>query len=158
MSEILSLEIGNNDATAHRSRIIGQFGEELAAQYLIRKGYRLVMANYKVPIGRNLRGAQVTGEIDIIALENKTLCFIEVKTRTSDEFASPLSAVDVRKQRQITRTARIYRRIFNLQRHSFRYDVVGIILGTQAEPQITLSKNFWHESKFKKKIWNDELW
>lgn len=154
MSEILTLEIQEELSTAQ----VGELGETLAARHLVRSGYRFVAANFKVPIGRNLRGAQVTGEIDLIALDGNTLCFVEVKTRTSDEFSSPLSAVDVRKQRQITRTARIYRRIFNLQNVAFRYDAVGIVLGNEDKPQIRLVKNFWNETKFRKKIWNDQLW
>lgn len=158
MSEILSINVRDEVSSLKNSGFVGVYGENLAAGFLLKNGYKLVLTNFKVPIGRNIRGAQVTGEIDIIALERKTLCFIEVKTRTSAEFASPLSAVDLRKQRQITRTARIYRKIFNLQNFAFRYDVIGIVLGTENKPQIELFKNFWTEAKFRKKVWNDELW
>ena len=64
----------------------------------------------------------------MIALDEDFLCFVEVKTRSSDEFASPLAAVDLRKQRQIIRTAKIYRKIFRINEIKFRYDVVTIIL------------------------------
>jgi len=157
MPEILTLNFEQKPRRASASEI-GQTGENLAAQYLIRRGLRLVCSNFKVPIGRNLRGAAVTGEIDLIALDADVLCFIEVKTRSSDEFAAPLSAVGVRKQRQITRTARIYRKIFNLQNIKFRYDVVSIVLKDEKAPEIEHFKNFWTESKFRKKIWNDEIW
>ena len=158
MSEILTLNFEQNTLSESNVLNIGQIGEDLAARFLIRRGYRLVCSNFKVPIGRNRRGAAVTGEIDLIALDKDVLCFIEVKTRSSDEFASPLSAVDVRKQRQITRTARIYRKIFNLQTFKFRYDVVSIVLDEKKSPNIELFKNFWTESKFRKKFWNDEIW
>src|SRR5437867_4637819 len=85
------------------TEVLGTRGEALAAEYLIKNGYRLVVSNFKVPVGRNSRDAQVTGEIDIIALDGKTLCFIEVKTRTSEDFAPVITAVDLRKQRQIAR-------------------------------------------------------
>lgn len=153
MSEILKL-----DYEEHSSARVGQIGEDLAARFLIRRKMRLVCSNFKVPIGRNIRGAAVTGEIDLIALDEDCLCFVEVKTRSSDEFAAPLAAVDVRKQRQITRTARIYRKIFNLQNIKFRYDVVSIVLNDQDKPKIEHFKNFWTEAKFRKKSWSDEIW
>ncbi len=137
--------------------LIGERGEELAAHYLIRRGFRLVAANFKVPIGRNIRGAAVTGEIDIIALENKTLCFVEVKTRSSAEYAAPLSAINLRKQRQIIRTARVYRKIFNVRPLNFRYDAVSVILPDSGKPEIELVRNFWTEDKFRKKFWNSEF-
>lgn len=157
MSEILSLNFKDKHSPVPNSRRVGQFGEELAARFLIKNGYRLVAANFKVPIGRNSRGAQVTGEIDLIALDEDVLCFIEVKTRSSDEFAAPLAAVDARKQRQIIRTARIYRKTFRLEKIKFRYDVVSIVLKIDAKPQIEIFKNFWHENKFRKKTWQEDF-
>ncbi|MGI8787055.1 MAG: YraN family protein [Pyrinomonadaceae bacterium] len=157
MSEILSLNVQDKHSFVSKTSAVGHLGEELAARFLIKKGYRLVAANFKVPVGRNRRGASVSGEIDLIALDEKVLCFIEVKTRSSDEFASPLAAVDLRKQRQITRTARIYRKTFRLDSMRFRYDVVSIVLSENAKPKIELFKKFWNESKFKKRFWADEF-
>ncbi len=130
----------------------------MAAEHLDQNGYRLVLANFKVPIGRNTNEAQVTGEIDLIALDGDTLCFIEVKTRTSDEFTGPLSAVDLRKQRQITRTARIYRRIFAIRDVKYRYDVVTIVIRRGRLPEIELVKGFWTEAKFRKRAWSGDIW
>ncbi|MEO6589766.1 MAG: YraN family protein [Pyrinomonadaceae bacterium] len=124
---------------------------------MTRKGYDLVLSNFKVPIGRNRRGVQISGEIDIIALENDVLCFVEVKTRSSDEYSTPLSAVDLRKQRQITRTARVYRKIFGLRKMNFRYDVIGIVLNGKKAPKMEIFKGFWNDAKFKKKSWMDDF-
>ena len=157
MSKILSLNIKDKPSSIPKTMIVGQLGEELAALFLERNGYRLVVSNFKTPIGRNSRGVSVTGEIDIIALDEDVLCFVEVKTRSSDEFASPLAAVDLRKQRQITRTARIYRKTFQVASINFRYDVVSIVLNKTAKPKIEIYKSFWHESKFRKKIWMEKL-
>jgi putative endonuclease len=158
MSEIFTLDFEEPADLASTAAEIGRFGEDLAARFLVRRGLRLVCSNFKVPIGRNLRGAAVTGEIDLIALDTDVLCFIEVKTRSSDEFATPVSAIDLRKQRQITRTARIYRKIFNLQNFKIRFDAIGIVLNDKNSPQIEHFKNFWTEAKFRKKVWNDEIW
>jgi putative endonuclease len=158
MAEIFSLDIQNKALTeATSSRALGERGERIAAEFLLKKGYRLAAANFKVPVGRNNRGAQITGEIDLIAYDANVLCFVEVKTRSSDEFASPLAAVDARKQRQITRAARMYRKIFRLHDARFRFDVVAIVLKKDARPEIELFKGFWSEAKFAKKFWADDF-
>jgi putative endonuclease len=134
---------------------VGATGERLAAEYLTRSGYRLVVSNFKVPVGRNTKGVQVTGEIDLIALDGETLCFIEVKSRTSESFAPAISAVDLRKQRQITRTARVYRRVFGITDMAFRFDVVTVVDGD--EPKVEHIRNYWTEAKFRKQRWHNEF-
>lgn len=157
MSEILSISAAAPRPSNVRGET-GSRGERLAAEYLEANGYRLVVANFKVPIGRNTRGVAVTGEIDIIAIDEDTLCFVEVKTRTSDEFASPHAAVNLRKQRQITRTARVYRRIFGLREMPYRFDVVTVLLAATATPKMELIKSFWSESKFRKRVWTGDIY
>ncbi len=157
MSEIFSLVNQNNHSHETSSSRVGKVGEKLAAEYLVKKSYLLAASNFKTPIGRNRVGAIVNGEIDLIAYDDNTLCFVEVKTRSSDRFASPLAAVDLRKQRQITRTARVYRKIFQLNNIKFRFDVVAIILHNEEPPKIDLFKGFWSESKFSKTFWSDDF-
>src|SRR5438105_11373905 len=106
---------------------IGRRGEQLALEHLERAGYHIVAANFRLPIGRNLRDAIVNAEIDIVAYDGLTLCFIEVKTRASDRFAPPQTNVDLRKQRQIARAARGYRKMFGLMNAPYRYDVVTVL-------------------------------
>ena len=137
-------------------REIGDRGESLALGFLERSGYRIVAANFTAPIGRNNTGAQVKGEIDIVALDGGTLCFVEVKTRSATDFAGPLSNVDLRKQRVVTRTARVYRRLFNIRNVRHRFDVVTVIDPRSGEPEIELHKGFWTEEKFRKRNWSDE--
>jgi putative endonuclease len=139
-------------------RGLGRKGEELAARLLKRHGYHLVVSNFTVPIGRNSRGAQVTGEIDIIAIDGDTLCFIEVKTRSYEHIAAPSAAVDLRKQRQIIRAGKVYRRIFNIRDIPVRYDVVSVIMQPGKRPAIDIAKNFWTEAKFRKRTWADEFY
>lgn len=137
---------------------LGVRGEALAARYLEAHGYRIVLTNFKAPVGRNRAGAAVTGEIDIVALEHRTLCFIEVKTRRSEDFAPAIAAVDKQKMRQITRTARVYRRLFAVADMAIRYDVVTILAPRNAEPKITLTKAFWNEASLKKRVWTSDRW
>jgi len=133
----------------------GDRGERLAAEFLEKNGYRIVMANFEAPIGRNSREVQIIGEIDIVALDGDTLCFVEVKTRRDLEFAGPLSNVDLRKQRTVTRTARAYRRIFSVSEIKYRFDVVTVV-GDDDNSTVELHQAFWTESKFRKQKWADE--
>ncbi len=137
---------------------LGDVGERLAAEFLSEHGFRIVVTNFKVPVGRNSKGVAVTGEIDIIALDGETLCFVEVKTRRSAEFTPIITNVDRRKQRQITRTARVYRRIFNLMNTPVRFDVVTVLMPKHSTAEIEIVKDFWREDDFRKRNWNYSTW
>jgi putative endonuclease len=142
------------------NRVLGRKGERLAVRFLEKAGARMVAANFRILIGRNIKGVAVNAEIDLVALETSTqgatLCFIEVKTRSSAEFAAPEQAVNLRKQRQIIRAAKKYRKIFRLNNVNFRYDVISIILRKHAPPRIDHFKSFWTEEKFRKGHWSDD--
>jgi putative endonuclease len=137
---------------------LGRRGEELAAAYLERAGYRIVAANFSLPVGRNRAGALINVEIDLVAYDGATLCFVEVKSRASDWFAPPEANVDRRKQRQIARAARAYRRMFDLEGAPYRYDVVTVVLPAAEERaanwEMQLLRNYWTEDKLRKRIWS----
>jgi putative endonuclease len=131
---------------------LGRRGEEIAAAYLQQSGYQLVAANFNVPVGRSRKGALINAEIDLVAYEGETLCFIEVKTRASDWFAAPSVNVHLRKQRQVTRAARAYLRMFGLINAPHRYDVVSVVIPSANDEdcrdvQIELVRKFWTEDK-----------
>jgi putative endonuclease len=135
------------------SSSLGKLGEAYAAAYLEQLGYRLVAANFTLPVGRNLRGAIINAEIDLVAYEANTLCFVEVKSRSSDWFAPPEVNVDLRKRRQITRAARVYRQMLGIESEPHRYDVVTIVFTGDSTPQIELLRNFWTEESLRKRRW-----
>jgi putative endonuclease len=141
---------------------LGRRGEELAAAYLQRAGYRIVAANFSVPVGRNRVGALINVEIDLVAYDGETLCFVEVKSRASDWFAPPEANVDRRKQRQVARAARAYRRMFDLEGAPYRYDVVTVVLPTEPEHaanwEIQLLRNYWTEAKLRKRVWSERYY
>jgi putative endonuclease len=141
---------------------LGRRGEQLASAYLEQQGYRLVAANFTLPVGRNLRGAIISAEIDLVAYDGPTLCFVEVKTRASDWFAPPQVNVDLRKRRQIARAARAYRHMLGLENSPYRYDVVSIVLPADTDPntkvQIDILRNFWTEEKLRKRRWTERYW
>ncbi len=96
---------------------LGKKGEEIALDYLKRNGFRILERNYRTRYG----------EVDIIAEENGTLVFIEVKTRSNDLFGHPVEAVTKEKQERIKRLALFYLR--NLKREMpVRFDVISINL------------------------------
>jgi putative endonuclease len=138
---------------------LGDLGESYAAAYLDQLGYRLVAANFTLPVGRNLRGAIINAEIDLIAYDRDTLCFIEVKTRSSDWFAPPQVNVDLRKRRQVTRAARAYRQMLGVKNDPHRYDVVTVVINNDSTPHIELLRNFWTEESLRKRRWHfDPHW
>jgi len=137
---------------------LGTLGESYAAAYLDQLGYRLVAANFTLPVGRNLRGAIINAEIDLIAYDGDTLCFIEVKTRSSDWFAPPEVNVDLRKRRQITRAARVYRQMLGIENEPHRYDVVTVIINNDSTPQLELLRNFWTEASLRKRHWTTDFY
>lgn len=126
---------------------LGARGERAATRYLKEEGFEIVATNYRVPLGRSLRGQKVTGEIDIIAYDTGTLVFIEVKTRSSDELVAPERAVNLRKQQQIVRAARRYRRLLQVTNEPYRYDVVTVVPQPEGN-KIELLRGFFHENSF----------
>jgi len=122
---------------------LGNLGEQYAAAYLEQLGYRLVAANFTLPVGRNLRGATINAEIDLVAYDGNTLCFVEVKTRASDWFAPPQASIDLRKRRQIARAARAYLRLFELEAEPHRFDVVTVLLTDLSPPEVNLLRNYF---------------
>ena len=105
------------------NRTYGDLGEETAAAYLARKGYRIITRNFRV--GR-------MGEIDIIARDGDTLCFIEVKTRSSFSFGSPAQAVSGQKQATIRRIAHFYMQNNRYYDVPVRFDIVELLMDREA--------------------------
>ena len=98
----------------------GRRGEDLAHRFLQRRGYRVVARNYRPPAG--------AGEIDLVAWEGGVLAFVEVKSRSSEEFGPPDRAVDRDKEAHIGRAARDYARRAEVPWERVRFDVVNVIL------------------------------
>ncbi|MFN2497781.1 MAG: YraN family protein [Pyrinomonadaceae bacterium] len=141
---------------------LGRRGEKFAAAYLQQFGYRIVATNFALPVGRNRLGVPINVEIDLVAYQGETLCFVEVKSRASDWFAPPQVNVDRRKQRQIARAARAYRRMFGLIGEPYRYDVITIVFGegeaALVAPEIHLLRNYWTEDQLRKRTWSDRYY
>ena len=130
LSKISSLlEIATGKAAHLRT---GSRGEEDAYFHLKGLGYVMVARNYRSPRRR--------GEIDLIGWEDGMLCFIEVKTRTNIQVASPEAAVDADKKEDLARMAREY--LWHLKRvPPYRFDVITVFYPESEPPQFTLFRN-----------------
>ncbi len=150
-----------NDRPNTSHLALGEMGERLAVAHLEKHGYRIVATNFILPIGYSRQGRPITGEIDIIAYDETampfTLTFVEVKTRTRADIATPEAAVDRRKQRQIVRTARLYRRLMAVQNEPYRYDVVSIIAAPDKMAELSLLRGYFNEAQFSRSNWNNEI-
>jgi putative endonuclease len=96
---------------------LGQRGEDFAARYLKRLGYHIV-------------GRQVdlrVGELDVVAVDGRTVVFVEVKTRTSDAAGAPAEAVDDLRQERMTRAALAYLKSHGLLEYPARFDVIALV-------------------------------
>ena len=102
----------------------GRLGESLAAEFLVRQRYVIIERNYRKPYG----------EVDIIAQDGDTVVFVEVKTRKSLGFGSATEAVDVRKQRHISRIAQEYMQSRSLFGSPARFDVIAVQLDSDNRP------------------------
>ncbi len=98
-----------------RHNELGQAGEQAAVDMLVAKGYSIVERNWRC--GRM--------EIDIVAQRGMRLAIVEVKTRTSADFADPVEAVDRRKQLRMARAAQAYVEQRRLP-HELQFDIVAV--------------------------------
>ncbi|MEQ0488176.1 YraN family protein [Anaerococcus murdochii] len=102
-------------------RQVGDFGEEITAEYLEKNGYRILDRNYSKPFG----------EIDIIAIKDDLIAFVEVKTRKSDDFAYAAEAVDFYKQQRIRRASQAYLMEKNMSDFLMTFDIAEVYLDTR---------------------------
>ena len=100
----------------NRQQQFGKRSERMAAEFLKRRGYRILETNYRSAVG----------EIDIIASEKGVIVFVEVKARSSNRFGSPKGAVTPAKQRKISMAALDYLKRSGQVGTSARFDVVAI--------------------------------
>ena len=116
----------------------GAHGEKLACRFLRRNGYKILYRNFKGRSG---------GEIDIVCRDSDTLVFVEVKTRTREDFGRPFTAVDREKRKRISRGALNWLRMLDNPDILFRFDVVEVLVTEDASPRIELIRNAFPLSK-----------
>ena len=96
-------------------KVLGKTGEKLVQKYLKKRGYKICKTNYKTPFG----------EADIIAEKDGEVVFVEVKTRTTDNYGAPREAVGKEKQRRYYQIATFYGLQFGEEPNA-RFDVAEV--------------------------------
>jgi putative endonuclease len=118
-------------------------GEDAAARHLQENGYRIVERNWRP-------GNALRGEVDCIAWHGAILCFVEVKTRSSNDKGAPQEAVTTTKQRQLSRLANAYVSLHRLNDTPCRFDVVEVWTSEGQPLRLALRRNAFDyiESRF----------
>lgn len=106
------------DSKSEKDISSGKLGENIACVFLSHEGYRIIEKNFRTRFG----------EIDIIAENNKTICFIEVKARSGTGYGLPEEFVDERKQEKLVKTALGYITSRNINSADMRFDIVSVDL------------------------------
>jgi putative endonuclease len=106
--------------------VLGRQGEKAAADYLRRHGHKILYRNFRAPHG---------GEVDIVCRDkpHNELVFVEVKTRTDEEFGRPFFAVNRKKRRLILRGAMTWLKMLDMPDITFRFDVVEVVMNVPPE-------------------------
>ncbi len=102
--------------------ILGKKGEDIATWYLAELGYTILERNWR----------HEKDEIDIIAVDGKTLVIVEVKTRSTDFFGEPEEAVNRKKQKYLVRATQAYMEL-NPVELEVRYDIISIVIQKNIE-------------------------
>ncbi|WP_324823470.1 YraN family protein [Sinanaerobacter sp. ZZT-01] len=97
---------------------LGKWGEETAASYLLKNGYRILDKNYTCRFG----------ELDLIVQKEKQICFVEVKTRRSLQFGEPCESITKKKQKHIHKSIQVYLMNRKLNNYELRIDVIELLL------------------------------
>ena len=111
---------------------LGTRGENLACRFLKKNGYKILYRNFRGRTG---------GEIDVVCRDRDTLVFVEVKTRTREDFGRPLDAVNRDKRNRISRGGLAWLRLLDDPDILFRFDVVEVIIAEGAEPRLEILPN-----------------
>ena len=115
-----------------KRRDTGILGEKLAKDFLRKRGYRILEANYRCP----------GGEIDLIAKHKDCLVFVEVRTKRSREFGSPEESITMTKKERLIAVAAHYQQTHDNLPQLWRIDVVAIELDRRGKPsRIELIEN-----------------
>lgn len=107
---------------------LGKLGEDVALEHLQAQGYVILVRNYRTDFG----------EIDIIAQDKNALCFIEVRTRISQEQGHPLESITSDKKSKIIRSSMCYLGELNLWESEIRFDVVSVIPEEEGRFQVEI--------------------
>ncbi len=119
------------DPRAQARRRLGRESEQLARRLLAEAGYVVEQANVRVPVG----------EIDLVARDGNTLCFVEVRSTSSEAWGGALASITRSKQRRLIRAARWYLQRLPQAPAAVRFDVVAVAWAAAGPPRTELVRD-----------------
>jgi putative endonuclease len=131
----LKAKFGGKEKPEHLRR--GELGEREAKKFLQKAGLTFLTANFR----------SARGEVDLVFREDDCLVFVEVKTRSSEDWTRPAAAVDARKRKLLSQTALDYLKLLKNPQVKFRFDIVEVLLANGAVREIRHLPNTFSLSK-----------
>ena len=119
----------------------GKTGEKLATDFLKKSGYKIIKTNFSTNIG----------EIDIIAIKDRILTFVEVKARLNDDYGKPYEAVNNKKIKKIRDTAKLYLLSNKNSYDGISFDIIEVYLANNGINHIVSA--FWYDTS----LWKNRL-
>jgi putative endonuclease len=118
---------------------VGKRAEEAACKFLKKKGYKIIARNYRTRLG----------ELDVVALDGKTLVFVEVRSKKEGNFGPPGASISREKSHRLVRAAWDFLTKKGIRDRDCRFDVVGVVYkeGTKS-PQVSVFKNAFSPGEF----------
>lgn len=120
--------------TTTSRQALGRWGEALAAEYLVQRGYILLERNVRTPYG----------ELDLVMRQGEGIVFVEVKTRSSRTFGLPEESITRRKQEHLLQAAQYYIQTHMEVGGDWRVDVIAIQRSHESQPEVVHFENVIH--------------
>jgi putative endonuclease len=133
--EKLKARFAGEEKPEHLRR--GESGERAAKKFLQQSGLKFLAANFR----------STRGEVDLVFRDGDCLVFVEVKTRSSEEWTRPAAAVDARKRKLLSQTALDYLKLLKQPAVKFRFDIVEVLLAEGTVREIRHLPNTFSLSK-----------
>ncbi|MBN2591127.1 MAG: YraN family protein [Sedimentisphaerales bacterium] len=113
-------------------RLLGSWGEKYSEKFLKKKGLKTLTRNFTCK----------TGEIDLVMVDSEgSIIFVEVRTKTDEDFSSVESSITSAKKKRLKRAVRYFISTNNLENRSFRFDIIAIVLGQKGKPLLRHYEN-----------------
>ncbi len=113
-------------------KLLGKWGEKYSEKFLKKMGFKTLARNFLCK----------TGEIDLVMVApDGCIIFVEVRTKTNEDFSSVESSINSAKKARLKRAAKYFISTNNLENRSFRFDIIAIVLGEKGKPDLRHYEN-----------------
>ncbi len=113
-------------------KLLGRWGEKYSEKFLNKKGFKTLTRNFSCK----------TGELDLVMVDSDGgIIFVEVRTKTHEDFSSVESSITSAKMTRLKRAAKYFISTNNIENRPFRFDIIAIVLGQKGKPQLRHYEN-----------------